>query len=168
MGSADWITPWNGTHMPNLDCWFFNPRLRNFSPCPTRSEQRRRCPIRWSLAGGWPIAKYGARCSKRTTSKHSWAQSETMGGVITDVVFTESCPWRYGGEGPGASDEFRRHRGIIPPSAVSWTSTRPGDHQSLRGRLVWGITPSKIWWCIMGSFLKFGGMTSFLILVLTN
>jgi hypothetical protein len=36
------------------------------------------------------------------------------------------------------------------------------------GCLVWGITSYKMWWCIMGSFLKFGGMILFLILVLTN
>ena len=36
------------------------------------------------------------------------------------------------------------------------------------GCLVRGITPSKMRWCIMSPFLKFGGMTSFLILILTN
>ena len=40
--------------------------------------------------------------------------------------------------------------------------------ETLRECLVWGITLSKLRWCIMNSFLKFGGMTSFLILVLTN
>jgi hypothetical protein len=41
-------------------------------------------------------------------------------------------------------------------------------HQTLIKCLVWGIKPSKLRWCIMSLFLKFGGMTSFLILLLTN
>jgi hypothetical protein len=42
------------------------------------------------------------------------------------------------------------------------------NHGELIECLVWEIKPFKLKWCIIGLFLKFGGMTPFLILVLTN
>jgi hypothetical protein len=39
---------------------------------------------------------------------------------------------------------------------------------NLRGRLIWWITLFKMRWCIMSLFLKFGRITLFIMLVLTN
>lgn len=66
--------------------------------------------------------------------------------------------------------EFHYQRNKIAKKWVPSLSSNTNYQRlgSLRGCLVWGITTSKMIWCIMSSLLKFCGMTLFLMLVLTN